>query len=88
MFKSIKTFIMDNDKEFLDNYWKDYKRLIIDERDDSKIIALRNSIRDTVNFRGKLYFLGNGASASLCSHAATDFTKQAKLSHMLLTTII
>ena len=25
------------------------------------------------------YFFGNGASASLCSHAATDFTKQAKI---------
>ena len=26
-----------------------------------------------------MYFVGNGASASLCSHAATDFTKQAKI---------
>ena len=26
-----------------------------------------------------LIFFGNGASASLCSHAATDFTKQAKI---------
>ena len=28
---------------------------------------------------GRLLFFGNGASASLCSHAATDFTKQAKI---------
>ena len=28
---------------------------------------------------GKLIFIGNGASASLASHAATDFTKQAKI---------
>ena len=70
---------MDKDKEFLDKYWKDYKKLIIDDRDDTKIIALRNSIRDTVKNNGKLFFIGNGASASLCSHAATDFTKQAKI---------
>ena len=70
---------MDNDKEFLDKYWNDYKKLIIDDRDDSKIIAFRNSIRETVNTDGKLHFIGNGASASLCSHAATDFTKQAKI---------
>ena len=75
---------MDKDKEFLDKYWKEYKKLIIDDRDDTKIIALRNSIRDTVKNNGKLFFIGNGASASLCSHAATDFTKQAKISAVAL----
>mgnify|MGYP003328935661 FL=1 len=48
-------------------------------RDDLKIISFRDSIKDTIKLNGKLFFVGNGASASLCSHAATDFTKQAKI---------
>lgn len=70
---------MDEDKKFLNQYWEDYKKLIIDERDDSQIILFRDAIKKTVDKDGKLYFVGNGASASLCSHAATDFTKQAKI---------
>ena len=70
---------MNTDKDFLNNYWNEYKNLIINERDDLEIISFRNAIQDTVNLNGKLYFVGNGASASLSSHAATDFTKQAKI---------
>ena len=70
---------MDKDREFLKKYWDEYRRLILQGRDDSKIISLRDSINDTIKLNGKLYFVGNGASASLCSHAATDFTKQAKI---------
>ncbi len=70
---------MDKDQEFLKRYWNEYKRLILQGRDDSKIISFRDCIKDTIKLNGKLYFVGNGASASLCSHAATDFTKQAKI---------
>ena len=70
---------MDNDKLFLNNYCGEYENLIIKERNDSAIISFRNAIRETVKKNGKLYFVGNGASASLSSHAATDFTKQAKI---------
>ena len=70
---------MDKDKEFLNKYWEEYNKLILQGRDDSEIISLRDSIQDTIKSNGKLYFVGNGASASLCSHAATDFTKQAKI---------
>ena len=70
---------MNTDKEFLNKYWDEYNKIILRERDDSQIISLRNAIRDTTQDNGKLYFVGNGASASLCSHAATDFTKQAKI---------
>ena len=72
-------FNMDKDKEFLNKYWQEYERLIIKGRDDSKIISFRDAIKDTIRANGKLYFVGNGASASLCSHAATDFTKQARI---------
>ena len=70
---------MDKDQEFLKAYWNEYKKLILQGRDDSKIISFRDCIKDTIKSNGKLYFVGNGASASLCSHAATDFTKQAKI---------
>ena len=70
---------MDTDKLFLNNYWREYENLIIKERDDSKIISFRDAIKQTIKKNGKLYFVGNGASASLSSHAATDFTKQAKI---------
>ena len=70
---------MEKDKQFLDKYWEEYKRLITERRDDLKIISFRDSIKDTIKLNGKLFFVGNGASASLCSHAATDFTKQAKI---------
>ena len=70
---------MDTDKLFLNNYWNEYQNLIINERDDSQIISFRDGLKETVNNNGKLYFVGNGASASLSSHAATDFTKQAKI---------
>ena len=34
--------------------------------------------------KSKLIFIGNGASASLASHAATDFSKQAKIESIAL----
>ena len=68
-----------NDKVFLDNYWKIYQKLFFESRNDESIICLKDSIKSTKLANGRLLFFGNGASASLCSHAATDFTKQAKI---------
>ena len=68
-----------NDKKFLDDYWKRYQTLFIESRNDESIISFRDSIKSTKLANGRLLFFGNGASASLCSHAATDFTKQAKV---------
>ncbi len=79
---NIKTF--DQHKVFLDNYWKIYKRILIENRDDNKIIEFKNSIEETNKNGGKLIFVGNGASASLSSHAATDFSKQANIKAIAL----
>ena len=68
-----------SDKIFLDDYWSRYQKILFDSRDDSSILKLRNAIYETYLNKGKLIFIGNGASASLASHAATDFTKQAKI---------
>ena len=67
------------DKEFLENYWKRYQEIFINSKRNDDILTLKNTINETYNSGGKLIFVGNGASASLCSHAATDFTKQAKI---------
>ena len=67
------------DKEFLENYWKRYQEIFINSKNNDDILTLKNTINETYNSGGKLIFVGNGASASLCSHAATDFTKQAKI---------
>ena len=71
-----------SDKKFLDDYYSRYQRILFDSRDDNSILKLRNAINDTHLKKGKLIFIGNGASASLASHAATDFTKQAKITSM------
>ncbi len=67
------------DKKFLDDYWLRYQKLFFESRNDEAILNLRNSIANTFENNGRLIFMGNGASASLSSHAATDFTKQAKI---------
>ena len=67
------------DKEFLENYWNRYQEIFINSKNNDDILTLKNTINETYNSGGKLIFVGNGASASLCSHAATDFTKQAKI---------
>tara|TARA_Y100001968_G_scaffold297166_1_gene305903 strand:+ start:106 stop:690 length:585 start_codon:yes stop_codon:yes gene_type:complete len=69
----------ENDKKFLDDYWNRYQKLLIESRNDKSIICLRDAIKNIKLANGRLLFFGNGASASLCSHAATDFTKQAKI---------
>ena len=67
------------DKKFLDDYWSRYQKILFDSRDDSSLLVLRDAISMINQSKGKLIFVGNGASASLASHAATDFTKQAKI---------
>ena len=67
------------DKLFIDDYWSRYLKLFFESRDDRSILKFRDSIQETNSKGGKLIFIGNGASASLSSHAATDFTKQAKI---------
>ena len=71
--------ITTSDKSFLDSYWDKYQRILFEQRNDSQILALRDSFKSTTDKGGTLVFVGNGASASLASHAATDFTKQANV---------
>ena len=67
------------DKKFLDDYWNRYQQIFFESRNDDLILSFKKSIENTHKNKGRLIFVGNGASASLSSHAATDFTKQAKI---------
>ncbi len=75
----MKSSLNIKDKKFLDDYWLRYQKLFFESRNDESILNFRNSIASTCENNGRLIFMGNGASASLSSHAATDFTKQAKI---------
>ena len=71
---------MDN-KFFLDKYFKLYKAAL--ELDvQSQLIDFKNLCMKVRHDDAKLMIAGNGASASIASHAALDFTKQAKVRSM------
>ena len=70
---------MNFDSDFINNYWMRYQKIFSELKNDDSIIKLRDAISNTSFSEGRLIFVGNGASASLASHAATDFTKQAKI---------
>ena len=70
-----------SDSEFLDDYYLRYRRAL--ETDVRKeLIAFRDLCLQVKARNGKLMIAGNGASASIASHAAVDFTKQAKIRAM------
>jgi len=67
------------DQLFLDNYFGLYRRLLVENDIKRELLAFRD-ICLAVKDRGKkLIFVGNGASASISSHAATDYTQHAKV---------
>ena len=67
-----------SDSEFLDDYYARYRKAL--ETDVRKeLIAFRDLCLQLKARDGKLMIAGNGASASIASHAAVDFTKQAKI---------
>jgi len=70
-----------SDSEFLDDYYARYRKAL--EADVRKeLIAFRDLCLQVKARDGKLMIAGNGASASIASHAAVDFTKQAKIRAM------
>lgn len=65
-----------NDKAWLDSYFKRYTSASFEERHYENLVAFRDLILKTRENGNKLMFAGNGASASIASHARVDFTKQ------------
>ncbi len=77
--KALGGQMKNNDQQFLDNYFARYKRALFSFDVNAELLKfnkLCERVRDTGN---KLIFAGNGASASISSHAATDFTQHGKV---------
>ena len=79
-----KNLIDSQEEKFLNNYWATYKRILFESRDDKTIVKIKKIFKKVSKDGGKIIFVGNGASASLASHAATDLTKQGKIKSIAL----
>jgi len=57
-------------------YFSEYSRLLANPEIPGLLDRLKDRIAETGAAGGKLMLAGNGASASIASHLATDFSKQ------------
>jgi D-sedoheptulose 7-phosphate isomerase len=67
---------------WLGDYFERYQRVLFDGDIRRRIVSFRDLCLKVRDRGGKLLLAGNGASASISSHAATDFTKQARVKAM------
>lgn len=67
------------DRQFLDNYFADYKQLLFESDIRTDLMAFRELCSQVRSRGNKLIFAGNGASATISSHAATDYTQHGRL---------
>lgn len=67
------------DRRFIDNYFSYYRQLLYQDKFLDKFIKFANICKRVRDSGNKLIFAGNGASASISSHASTDFTQHAKV---------
>lgn len=67
------------DRQFFDAYFEHYKHILLDSAISSELLAFRDICAQVRSRGAKLIFAGNGASATISSHAATDFTQHAKV---------
>ena len=61
------------------SYFGTYKDLLSHPSIIESVTSMSSLLHSTSQNKGTVMFFGNGASASLASHAALDFTKQAKV---------
>ena len=66
----------------LQTYLAEYSRLLSDPEIPGLITRLKERIAEARDAGRKLMLAGNGASASIASHLATDFSKQGKVRAM------
>ncbi len=67
------------DQRFLDEYFSYYKSILSSTNVYRELIDFADICKRVKASGNKLIFAGNGASASISSHAATDFTQHAKV---------
>ena len=68
-----------NAEHFLSEYFKEFHMVAEPPDIFSQLDSLRNSMLVVKKKGGKVILAGNGASASISSHFALDFTKQGKV---------
>lgn len=66
------------DSKWLDAYFDRYKSASFQADIYPKLVAFRDLVLHVRASGKKMMFAGNGASASIASHARVDFTKQGK----------
>jgi len=64
---------------WLDDYLGRYRRTIFAADVRDQLVAFHDLAVAVRNRKAKLMFAGNGASASIASHGAVDFTKQGRV---------
>lgn len=68
-----------NDVAFVSDWLDHFRGVMEPEGLAEKLAQARERIADARTADGKLIFAGNGASASIASHYALDYTKQGKV---------
>lgn len=64
---------------WLDDYYALYQKFLISPEIRQSLVAFHALCLTVRASKNKLMFAGNGASASISSHAAVDFTKQGQV---------
>jgi len=65
--------------DWLSDYFTRYAQALQADGLEAKLVAFHDLAVATREAGGKLMFAGNGASASIASHARVDFTKQGRV---------
>ncbi|PZW43013.1 D-sedoheptulose 7-phosphate isomerase [Humitalea rosea] len=66
-------------KSWLDDYYNLYQTNLVNPVIEERLVAFYDLCQGLRASGNKLMFAGNGASASIASHGAVDFTKQGRL---------
>lgn len=66
-------------ESWLKEYFRRYEKTLLHTDVSGQVVAFRDLAIDSRASGKRFFFAGNGASASIASHAAVDFTKQAKI---------
>jgi len=66
-----------SDKEFLNSYFINLKKLINNENYINDLIKVKDILKSTHSAGKKIMIFGNGGSAAIASHFSVDLTKNA-----------
>jgi len=68
-----------DEKVFLEEYFDRYRKSLFGVDMSSQLIELRDWLKDTSTKGKKVIIAGNGGSAAIANHCATDFSKSAHI---------